>query len=151
MLPEIFPRSVLIPLQPLMGPRNFRGDCRSFNRRRLSGSAWEIQVSRDYDVRPERERVAHQELRVPYHHPAGSWRHARKEAHIATHVQQAAKGRAKGHRQRNVLLEGAASLGQPTKNEETRAQAKCAVSGSAGPRAFTWEDSIDGCRGWRRS
>ena len=49
-----------------------------------------------------------------------------------------------GHRQRNVLLEGVASLGQPGKNEETRVEAKWAVSGSVGPRAFAWEDSVDG-------
>ena len=56
------------------------------------------------------ERVAHQEASPPSRQLLAT---RTEEAHIATHVQQAAKGRAKGHRQRNVLLEGAAGAGQP--------------------------------------
>ena len=35
-------------------------------------------------------------------------------------------------------------IGQPSKTAETRAEAKCAVSGSVGPHALSWEEVVDG-------
>ena len=104
MLSETFPRSVLVP----PSPRNLCQDCRSLNRRRLSGSAWRFKSLEMTMSDRNWERVAHQEASPPSRQLLAT---RTEEAHIATHVQQATK--CKGHRQRNVLLEGAAGTGQP--------------------------------------
>ena len=83
-----------------------------------------------------------------------------EEVHTATYLQQAAQGCAKGKGKGTFPLKAVPKLaatpkahvvpaaatpdGSARQTEESRAEAKCAVSGSVGPHALSWDEAVDG-------